>query len=509
MTGGGDQRRTPILDTLADYLAKDIYPFHTPGHKGGRFVPPELTRLWGAEVLRFDLPAMTATDNTLHPTGCVLEAQQLAAELFGAAETFYLGSGSTTVVAAMLLAAAPPGETVLIPRNVHRSVASALVLSGARPRFLPHEVLPECGALAVSAEAVAKALREEPRPVAVLLTRPSYYGLATDLAPVAEACHAAGVPLLVDEAHGAHLRFLPPGDLRPALECGADLVAQSSHKTLGSLVGSAQLHVGHKSPVPPAQVRDALNLLQTTSPNYLQLASLDAVRQHLWRNGAGLFRGAVEDAERLADSIDTMPGLRVLRPERWGATGSASASPASHTGEASGTRLAGHQRDPLRLVVNVAGTGWTGYDVERYLRTDHRVEDEMADWFNIVLILSPHDDPQARERLIVGLRRVSTQPRPQAESEIVQATHLLQPAIPPLMLTPREAALGNKALVPRSRAAHRVCAETITFYPPGIPLLMPGEQITSETLAVCDALLAGGAHCYASDPTLATIRVVS
>jgi lysine decarboxylase len=489
VTARGDQRRTPILDTLAEYLAQDIYPFHTPGHKGGRFVPPELTRLWGADVLAFDLPAMTATDNTLHPTGCVLEAQQLAAELFGAAETFYLGSGSTTAVAAMLLAAVPPGETVLIPRNVHRSVASALVLSGARPRFLRHEVLPECGALAVSAETIAAALREEPKPVAVLLTRPSYYGLATDLAPVANVCRDAGVPLLVDEAHGAHLRFLPPDGPRPALDCGADLVAQSSHKTLGSLVGSAQLHVGHRSPVPPAQVRDALNLLQTTSPNYLQLASLDAVRRHLWLHGEALFRDAVAEAEQLADTIDAIRGCRVMRPER-------------------DLSLAGHLRDPLRLVVNVAGTGWTGYDVERYLRIEYRVEDEMADWFNIVLILSPHDDSTARDRLIDGLQQVSENPRERPHSEVAHAAHLLQPAIPPLVISPRDAALGKKEIVSRTSAANRVCAETITFYPPGIPLIMPGEQVTHEILQVCDALLAGGAHCYASDPTLATIRVV-
>jgi lysine decarboxylase len=489
VTAPGDQRRTPILGTLAEYLAKDIYPFHTPGHKGGRFVPPDLTRLWGRDVLAFDLPAMTATDNTLHPTGCVLEAQRLAAELFGAAETFYLGSGSTTAVAAMLLAAVPPGEAVLIPRNVHRSVASALVLSGARPRFLRHEVLPECGALAVSSEAIATALSEEPTPVAVLLTRPSYYGLASDLSPIAEICRAACVPLLVDEAHGAHLRFLPPGSVRPALDCGADLVAQSSHKTLGALVGSAQLHVGHRSPVPPAQVRDALNLLQTTSPNYLQLASLDAVRRHLWSSGTDLFREAVEEAERLADTIGALSGLRVMCPDR-------------------DPRLAEHGRDPLRLVVNVSGTGWTGYDVERFLRIEHRVEDEMADWFNIVLILSPHDDQAARERLIDGLRQVSENPRKRASSEIAHAAHLLQPAIPPLVLTPREAALGSKEIVTRESAAERVCAETITFYPPGIPLLMPGERVTSETLDVCDALLSGGAHCYASDPTLATIRVV-
>jgi lysine decarboxylase len=285
------------------------------------------------------------------------------------------------------------------------------------------------------------------------------------------------------------LRFLPPGGLRPALECGADLVAQSSHKTLGSLVGSAQLHVGRNSPVPPAQVRDALNLLQTTSPNYLQLASLDATRRYLWMHGKELFRDAVVEAERLSDTIDAMPGLRILRPER-------------------DPKLSGHLNDPLRLVVNVAGTGWTGYDVELYLRNEHRVEDEMSDWFNIVLILSPHDDPAARERLIAGLRQVSEQHRPRPESAIAQATHLLQPAIPPLVMAPREAALGKKAIVLRTESTDRVCAETITFYPPGIPLLMPGERITSETLAVCEALLVADAHCYASDPTLGTIRVV-
>jgi arginine/lysine/ornithine decarboxylase len=137
-TAALDQERAPILETLADYLARGVYPFHTPGHKGGRFAPPELVELWGPTAWAYDLPAMTATDNTLHPTHCVKEAQELAAELFGAAATFYLGAGATTGVAAMILAAVPPGETILLPRNVHRSVASALVLSGARPRFLSH-----------------------------------------------------------------------------------------------------------------------------------------------------------------------------------------------------------------------------------------------------------------------------------------------------------------------------------------------------------------------------------
>ncbi|HMO84325.1 MAG TPA: aminotransferase class I/II-fold pyridoxal phosphate-dependent enzyme, partial [Lacipirellulaceae bacterium] len=280
-----DQRRAPILETLAAYLAREVYPFHTPGHKGGRFTPPELVELWGPTTLAYDLPAMTATDNTLHPTHCVRDAQELAAELFGAAATFYIGLGASTGVAAMVLAAVPPGQTILLPRNVHRSVASALVLSGARPQFLPHEVLPECGALGLSAETVEAAIVAGPRPAALLVTRPTYYGLARTLEPIAAVCRRHGVALLVDEAHGPHLKFLPPGGPIPALDAGANLVAQSCHKTLGSLVGTAQIHVGHNSPVSPAQVRDALNLLQTTSPNYLQLASLDANRR--WLAGAG------------------------------------------------------------------------------------------------------------------------------------------------------------------------------------------------------------------------------
>jgi lysine decarboxylase len=484
-----DQNRAPILDTLRAYIAGGTYAFHTPGHKAGRFAPPELVELWGQTTFNYDLPAMTATDNTLHPTHCVKEAQELAADLFGAAATFYLGGGATTGIAAMILAAVPPGGTILLPRNVHRSVAAALVLSGARPRFIEPDVLPECGALGISAEIVASALTKEST-AAVLLTRPTYYGLCRDLSDMSAVCRRRGIPLLVDEAHGPHFRFLPEGGPKPALDQGADLVAQSCHKTLGSLVGTAQVHVGHRSPVSPAQVRDALNLLQTTSPNYLQLASLDANRRYMAQKGRSLFAEAAAEANALADRINSLAGLAVLDP-------------------AGDPRLAHHKRDPLRLVVNVAGTGWTGYDAELLLRHEYRVEDELSDWFNIVLVTSPNDDQTARDRLLAGLRHISENPKPPAKSAIAKATHLLQPAIPPLAMTPRDAAFGPKAAVPLAASIGRVCAESIMFYPPGIPLLMPGEQVTPEIVEVCQALLAGGAHCYASDPTLGTIRVVA
>jgi arginine decarboxylase len=503
-----DQSRAPLFETLATYArSSGIYPFHTPGHKGGRFADDDLAVLVGREGLALDLPAMTATDNTLHPSGCVRDAQRLAAELFGARETFYLSAGSTLGVGAALLAAVPPGETLACVRNIHRSVVAGLVLCGGRPRFVPHDVLPECGALGPNAADVAAALDAQPRPAAMLLTRPTYYGLARELTDVVAVCHARGVPLIVDEAHGAHLHFLPPGGPPPALAAGADLVVQSCHKTLGSLVGSAQLHVGRQSLVEPERVRDALNMLQTTSPSYLLLASLDLVRRRMWREGRELFAAAVDEARQLEEEIDALPGMRVLRPERQ-------------------AQLADHRRDPLRLVVSVSETGWTGYEVERFLRTEYRVEDEMADWFNVVYVLSPQDHPAARKRLIDGLRSVSERAKhgvagvePQASPQerwgltsfdpSHPMTDLLQPAIPPLAALPRDAALAPKQAITLSEAAGRTCAEMVMFYPPGIPLLMPGEQVTPEVIDVCQRLLAAGAQPYASDPSLATLRVVA
>lgn len=489
MKHGLDHERAPLLDTMAAYVEGGIYPFHTPGHKGGRFAAREVMALVGKRGLSLDLPAMTATDNTFHPTHCVREAQELAADLCGAAESMFLAAGSTLGVATSLLATVPAGQTVAMPRNVHRSVVAGLVLSGALPRFISHDVLPECGALGITDEQLAATLDVDPKPAAVLLTRPSYYGLARDLESVAETCRQRGVPLIVDEAHGAHLHFLPTGKApRSALSSGADLVIQSWHKTLGTLVGSAILHIGKNSPINGAQVRDALNFLQTTSPSYLLMASLDASRRWLWRCGHEHFATAVDVVSRLEDQIEAMPGMQVLRPAR-------------------DARLAGHRRDPLRVVVNVSGTGWTGYEVERCLRTQYLVEDEMADWFNVVYVMSPNDDPAARDRLLAGLKKISQQPRAFPDSSLHTDERLLQPPIPALVTAPRNAAFGAKTVVPIQQAVGRICAEMIMFYPPGIPVLMPGEIVSDETIEVCRRLLAAGAHPYASDPSLDTIRV--
>jgi lysine decarboxylase len=258
--------------------------------------------------------------------------------------------------------------------------------------------------------------------------------------------------------------------------------------------------VSKDSLVPADEVQHALNFLQTTSPNLLLLASLDVQRRWLAREGRALFAEAGEIARKLADEIDAIPGMRVFRVEN-------------------DSRLAGHLLDPLRLVVNVTETGWNGYEVERFLRTEFKIEDEMADQFSVVYILSPCDDAAARRRLTDGLRQVSKQSRwssvkslgPDGEPSTLDprlSTFLLQPPIPPLAMTPREAALAPQTMVPRKEAAGRTCAEMVMFYPPGIPLLMPGETVTREVLDICQQLLAAGANPYASDVTFDTVCVV-
>jgi arginine decarboxylase len=253
------------------------------------------------------------------------------------------------------------------------------------------------------------------------------------------------------------------------------------------------LHVGRNSLVSAERVQHALNFLQTTSPNYLLLASLDTMRRWLWREGETLFAEAVDEATTLESAVNAVPGLRVFRA-------------------ATDSRLTDHQQDPLRLVVNVSGSGWSGYEVERHLRTEFLIEDEMADWFNVVYVLSPHDDPAAKERLLTGLRSVAAAPESRASlpsrAGDAEEAHMLQPPIPPLAMTPRNAALAEQTVVDLKSATGRTCAEMVMFYPPGIPLLMPGEVVSQETLDVCRQLLIAGANPYASDPTFETIRVV-
>jgi arginine/lysine/ornithine decarboxylase len=429
---------------------------------------------------------MDETDHLFHPQGALAEAQRLAAALYGAAETFYLTNGSTIGVQAMILAAVAPGEKILLARSFHLSAFSALVLGGAIPVYLPSRWLDVAGPIPPTLDEIAQCVQAHPDIRAIFLVHPSYYGLGRFPEELVAFCRQRRIVLLVDEAHGAHLTLLPPGSLLSALAYGADVVVQSVHKTLGSLVGTAQLHRAHGSRVPAERLQRALNLLQSTSSNYLLLASLDLARRWAWQSGRQAFRDAVRSCSALRTKLRQIPGIRPLEP-------------------ADVPELAGCAADPTRLVVDVSGLGFPGVALETLLQEEFQIGVEFCDQRNAVFVLGPGDAEEAYirlERAFWQLRKV----RPPQET---LAHGSLPPlVVPPLALFPREAAFCPGTRVALSAAVGRVCGELITVYPPGIPLICPGEQFTTEVVAVCEELRARNVGVFASDGSLATVTVL-
>ena len=315
-----EQRRAPLAAAMQAYAAGGARPFHTPGHKQGLGAHGLLRRLITPEGLKEDVSLMEELDDLNHPSGCILEAEALAAELYGAETAYFMVNGTSGAVHVMLMATLSPGDEVLVPRNVHRSVFNALVLCGAVPVWLPTATDDRLGiALGVTTETVREALAAHPAVKAILVTYPNYYGIAFDLKSVAALAHAYGLTVLVDEAHGPHLHFSP--ELPPdALACGADLVAQSTHKLLGSLTQTSILfRQGDR--VPHEAVRRAAALLATTSPNYLLLASLDIARLQMAENGAELVERAMRLAEGVRAVVNDTPGLWCFGWEYMGRPG--------------------------------------------------------------------------------------------------------------------------------------------------------------------------------------------
>ena len=453
-----DADRAPLAAAMKAYAASGVLAFHTPGHKQGLGAHPLLRDFVTAEGLRAEVSLADELDDLHRPEGCVREAQRLAARLWGADEAFFMVNGTTEAVHVMLLAALSPGDEVIVPRNAHRSVIGGLVLSGARPVYILPEQDDRLGvAHGVTAETVRRALREHPNAKAVLAVYPTYYGVASELREIAEAAHENGVPLLVDEAHGAHLRFsdeLPPD----ALSCGADLVAQSTHKLLGAMT-QASLLFRKGGRVSAERVRRTASLLATTSPNYLLMASLDIARLQMEAEGEALAARAARLSEELREAVNTLPGLWCFGRERMGRPGAAAL-------------------DVTKLTVHVAGLGISGERAMRSLR-EKKIQAELADARNVLFIVSMADTERETERLFEALKALST------ENQGKGAAPLLSVSSPPnlkTVLSPRETFYAAREPVPLGKAAGRIAAEEVTFYPPGIPAVAPGERITEEAV---------------------------
>ena len=482
------QDSTPYVDALLAYSARDPGRFQVPGHKGGAGADPSLRELVGEIGLRNDIPSVTeGVDVGPEPTP-FQQAQRLAAEAWGARRTWFLVNGASQGNHAACLALAHAGGSVVVQRNVHSSVIDGLVLSGLRPSFVTPELDPELGiAHCLTAEALAAALDSAPDAVGAMVVSPTYFGACADVGALAGVAHEREVPLVVDEAWGAHLHFSP--DLPPdALSCGADLVISSTHKIVGSLTQAAMLHLGEGDRMDAAVVDRSVSLVETTSPSGLLTGSLDAARRQASVHGDGLLDETLKGIRRTREEIASIPGLAILDE---GATGGAS--------------VAGW--DPLRLAIDVREAGVSGYRLARAAFESEGIDLELHSE-NVVVAIFGLGEPAegAGRRLAAGLRavveRLSTEER--------GPRRRLAPPPPwgPLELTPREAFLGPQEVVPVERAAGRIAAESLAAYPPGVPNVLPGERLTEESLAYIQESVAHGGHVRgSSDRELRTLRV--
>ncbi|MGF1482459.1 MAG: aminotransferase class I/II-fold pyridoxal phosphate-dependent enzyme, partial [Cyanophyceae cyanobacterium] len=393
MTSSADsvQAHTPILDALQTLARQPNAAFFAPGHKRGQGINQQLADLLGNAVFRADLPELPQLDNLFAPAGVIAAAQALAAAAFGADKTWFLVNGSTCGVIAAILATCGPGDRIILPRNIHQSAIAGLILSGATPVFITpkHDAQDEL-LYSVTPEAVQRALEQHPDTKAVMVVYPTYEGICGDVEAIAEITHRYQIPLLVDEAHGGHFVFHP--DLPPAaLKLGADLTVQSTHKVLGAMTQASMLHVQGER-ITPQRITQALQLLQSTSPSYLLLASLDAARQQMALHGQELMAKTLQLADEARSQLAHIPGLSVLDPPT---------TPLPHFATL----------DRTRLTVNPTGLGFSGFEADE-LTQQLGVTAELPTLQHLTFIISLGNTPADIQNLINAFTTLARHPKP-------------------------------------------------------------------------------------------------
>ena len=449
------QEDAPIYEALEQFRRMRIVPFDVPGHKRGRG-NPELSELLGDRCVNIDVNSMKPLDNLCHPVSVIKAAEELAAEAFGSAHAFLMVGGTTSAVQSMALACCKKGDKIIMPRNVHRSIINALVLCGARPVYVNPDVDRHLGiSLGMKVEQVEQAIRDNPDAVAVFVNNPTYYGICSDLRTIVEAAHSHGMKVLVDEAHGTHFYF---GENFPvtAMAAGADMASVSMHKSGGSLTQSSLLLVGKD--MHPGYVRQIINLTQTTSASYLLLSILAISRRNLALRGREAFAKVAELAEYAREEINRIGGYYAFGDELV-------------------NRDSVYAFDPTKLSVHTLDIGLAGIEVYDILRDEYDIQIEFGDLGNMLAYLSIGDRKQEVERLVSALADIKR--RYQKD----KTGMLSQEYIPPrVVMTPQESFYAPKEQLPIQEAEGRICSEFVMCYPPGIPILAPGEEITDEII---------------------------
>ena len=477
-----DQTSAPIYEALERFRSMRVVPFDVPGHKRGRG-NPELARLLGETCVSMDVNSMKPLDNLCHPVSVIRDAEELAADAFGAAHAFLMVGGTTSAVQSMVLSAVKGGEKIILPRNVHRSVMGAMVLCGAIPVY----VNPECDdrlgiPLGMKVSEVERAIRENPDAKAVLVNNPTYYGICSDLKAIVELAHAHGMLCLADEAHGTHFYFhkdLPMS----AMEAGADLAAVSMHKSGGSLTQSSLLLAGPN--MSPGHVRQIINLTQTTSASYLLLSSLDIARRNLALRGREEFGRVMRMADYAREEINAIGGYYAFSKELI-----------------NGDSV--YDFDITKLSVNTLNIGLAGIEVYDLLRDEYDIQIEFGDLGNILAYLSIGDRPREIERLVSALSEVRR--RFGKSSAGLMKQEYIDPEV---VVSPQRAFYAPKDRLPLEDTVGRVCSEFVMCYPPGIPILTPGERITQDIIAyILYAKEKGCSMTGPEDPDITCLNVL-
>ncbi len=449
------QSSAPVLEAMQQHLQNRVVPFDVPGHKGGRG-NAELTDFLGKQCLKADVNSMKPLDNLCHPVSVIKEAEELAAEAFGAKNAFFMVSGTTGSVQAMIMSACKAGEKLIMPRNVHRSAINALVVNGAVPVYVNPGNNKRLGIpLGMSVNDVQKAIDENPDAKAILVNNPTYYGICSDLKSIVELAHRHNMLVLVDEAHGTHFYF---GENMPVsgMAAGADMAAVSMHKTGGSLTQSSILLCGEN--INADYVRQVINLTQTTSGSYLLISSLDIARKNLALNGKEIYRKAAAFADYARNEINRLGGYYAF-------------------GEELIDGKAFFDFDRTKLSVHTRDIGLAGIEVYDILRDEYNIQIEFGDIGNILAIISAGDRALEIERLISSMSEIK---RLYAKDKAGMFDH--EYINPEVVMPPQAAFYSKKASIPINESSGKICGEFVMCYPPGIPILAPGEKITDEII---------------------------
>lgn len=519
------QHQTPLVEALISCISSKHVAFYTPGHKRGAGIAPVLRDLLGDKLFAADLSELTELDNLGAADGAIALAQDLAAQAFEAKRTWFLVNGSTCGIEAAILAVCNPGDKIILPRNVHISVISGLIISGAVPIFIQPEYDTQMDvSYSITPKALDMTLKQHPDARAVMLVYPTYEGICGDLATLAQIAHRYHLPLLVDEAHGSHFCFHPQFPTS-ALAAGADLSVQSIHKTLGAMTQGSMLHVSHdcmnSDRINTDRLAKALRMLQSSSPSYILMAALDAARSQMGTIGKELMSQALELANFARSQISNIPGLKLLEQP----------SGTNHTADGF------FALDPTRITVNVAELGLTGFAADDILETEYAVRAEFSSLSCLTFIITFANSLADIKQLIIGLQSLSNlvlksrykhNKKYQNENLLNtgindRKTDKLTELLPnqkllwdnftniPIQqqITPREAFFASTTPIPFDQASNYICAETVCPYPPGVPILIPGELIHDEAVNYLKIIKKmGGLITGCADTSLQTIQVI-